>query len=384
MKKLLLFSLFTLPLLTGAQNLFPEFETTTLVIAPATGAWGVANADNLASLSIVDDGVNTANKFVQMASSTTVKDLRISYAFKANVTYRLSVQVKVSNITNALATYFNLRTGGFAASTFAPLFIVGSNGNTDATIDPTNLSAISVQGPKLTTEFKEVYFSINSPTEQTIYLRFNRNNNSAGGANYFYDNIQLKVLDCANETIELTPTGTSVVSIYANDINNGAAINVGTNANVSAVTFYEADGVTNADAKFTLNADGTITSVAGVADTDYKIKYTLTSTTDADGSGTNDSDSITQTFKVVTTLGVNQLEKSTFSFYPNPTNNVINISSEQDIKTISLFNLLGQEVVSRSINAKQYTLNVENLSKGTYLMKVVSENTAEFQKVVVQ
>ncbi|MBP6755120.1 MAG: T9SS type A sorting domain-containing protein [Bacteroidia bacterium] len=380
MKKLLLYCLLSFPLITGAQNLFPEFETSTLTsLTPAVNTWGVNGTD---VISIVDDGVNTSNKFVQMLTASTQKDIRIQYPFKGGVTYRLSAQVKVS-VATTINTFFNARTVSFNGTVQA-LFVPGSSANTIANLDPLNPVAMQVIGAQLSTEYKEVYGSILSPTDQPLYLRFNRNNGSTSPATYFYDNIQLKVLDCANESIELTPTGTSVVSIYANDINNGAAINVGTNANVSAVTFYEADGVTNADAKFTLNADGTITSVAGVADTDYKIKYTLTSTADADGSGTNDTDSITQTFKVVTTLGVNQLEKSTFSFYPNPTNNVINISSEQDIKTISLFNLLGQEVVSRSINAKQYTLNVENLSKGTYLMKVVSENTAEFQKVVIQ
>lgn len=222
-----------------------------------------------------------------------------------------------------------------------------------------SLNKISIAGGKLTTEFQEVYASIQSPTEQTLFLRFNRNNNSTGGASYFYDNIQLKVLDCAKETIETTPTGTSTTSIYANDINNGAPINIGTNANVSSVTFYEADGVTNADAKFILNAGGTITSVSGVADTNYKIKYTLTSIADADGINGNDTDTITQSFSIKTTLAVNQLEKSNFSFYPNPTNDILNISAEEDIKSISLLNLLGQEVLSTSVNSKQYTLKCD-------------------------
>ncbi len=382
MKKLLLYSLFSIPFLAGAQNLLPEFESTTLVIGPPTGAWGVANADNLASISIVDDGVNTSNKFVQMLGASTQRDLRIQYPFKGGVTYRLSAQVKVSAPTT-INTFFNARTVSFNG-TVQPLFIAGSNTNTITTIDPNNPVSIQVVGNKITTEFKEVYGSILSPTDQDLYLRFNRNANTATGSTYFYDNIQLKVLDCANEIIELLPTGTSTVSIYANDINNGAAITAGTNANVSGVTFFEADGVTNADAKFTLGNDGTITSIAGVADTDYKIKYTLTSTVDADGSGTNDTDTITQTFSVRSVLSVTELEKSKFTFYPNPAESKINISADEDIETISLTNLLGQEVFSKTIHENQYILNVENLTKGTYLMKVVIGKSTEFQKIIIQ
>lgn len=383
MKKLLLYCFWSFPLITGAQNLLPEFESLSSIAATSPtmpNIWGF----NGSELSLETDGTN---KFVKMLGATQQKDLRIIYSFKAGVTYRLSAKVKVSTVPSAepfnLNTFFNGRTVGFNG-TLQALFIAGSSSIPTATVSA-DFITLQVAGSQLTTEYKESYGSLLSPTDQNIYLRFLRNNNSsAGNTTYFYDTIELKVLDCADETIELTPTGTSIKNIFANDINNGAAIAVGTNANLSGVTFYEADGVTNANAKFTLNPDGTITSVGGVAETDYKIKYTLTSTADADGSGTNDTDSITQTFKVVTTLGVSQLEKSSFSFYPNPTNSVINVSSEQDITTISLFNLLGQEVLSKSVNAKQYTLNVDSLSKGTYLMKVVSENTAEFEKVVIQ
>jgi hypothetical protein len=383
MKKLLLYCLLSFPLISGAQNLFPEFETLTDPIPgtpTALNAWGVNNGTGGTEVSLATDGTN---KFIQMTASIQQRDFRIIYPFKAGVTYRLSARVKASASTT-INTFFNSRITNFSPAAVVPYFVAGSSANTIATIDPLSPVAMQVIGAQITTEYQEVYGSMISPSDQNVYLRFNRNANTATGATYFYDNVELKVLDCADETIELTPSGTSSKSIYANDINNGAAIAVGTNATISGVIFYEQDGVTNANAKFTLNADGTITSKAGVVDTDYKIKYTLTGTADADGSGTNDTDSITQTFKVVTTLGVNQLKKSTFSFYPNPTTSVINISSEQDITTISLFNLIGQKVISKSVNAKQYTINVENLAKGTYLMKVVSGNAAEFEKVVIQ
>ncbi|MBV1887727.1 MAG: T9SS type A sorting domain-containing protein [Urechidicola sp.] len=121
----------------------------------------------------------------------------------------------------------------------------------------------------------------------------------AGGTHLdtYIDNLQILILACLEETISVEAGGTSAISIYANDVNNGVAVDL-TNESLTSHTFYEADGTTNANAKFTLETDGTITAMGGVAETDYKITYRVTSDSDADTSGTNDWDEITQTFSV--------------------------------------------------------------------------------------
>ena len=162
--------------------------------------------------------------------------------------------------------------------------------------------------------------------------------------------------------------------VYHNDINNGNAINIGVNENVSGVTFYEADGTTNADSKFTLNTNGTVTSVSGTTGSDYIIEYTLTSTTDADGVSGNDTDTIRQTFSVVASLSTNELNKTGFSYYLNTKLNHLELSSKKQIDNLKLYNLMGQEVLNKNIYSKKSKINVNNISKGIYIMNVNFEN----------
>lgn len=132
------------------------------------------------------------------------------------------------------------------------------------------------------TKDQYIHFSLNASTCPDTYI----------------DNLKITIVGCNNEVIEIPAGTTSFMSIYENDVNNGAAIELGVNTNLTSYNFYEADGTTDANAKFTLNADGTITSTGGVEGNDYKIEYMLTSTGDADASGTNDHDTLIQTFSV--------------------------------------------------------------------------------------
>ena len=79
MKKLLLYSFFAFPIITGAQNLLQEFESATLTTTPSINTWGVNILD---VFSIVDNGINTSDKFVQMASANTDRDLPTASLFK--------------------------------------------------------------------------------------------------------------------------------------------------------------------------------------------------------------------------------------------------------------------------------------------------------------
>ena len=74
-----------------------------------------------------------------------------------------------------------------------------------------------------------------------------------------------------------------------------------------------------------------------------------------------------------TTLGTNDLEfaNNTISLYPNPAQEVLNVSSANSITKIEVYDLLGKKVASNN-NAKN--VNVAALGKGVYVVKVVQEN----------
>ena len=68
--------------------------------------------------------------------------------------------------------------------------------------------------------------------------------------------------------------------------------------------------------------------------------------------------------------------------YPNPVNDILNFSFDKEITAVSIINLLGQEVLSKSLNNNETSINVADLAAGAYLVKVLSGNEIKTVKVV--
>ena len=83
-------------------------------------------------------------------------------------------------------------------------------------------------------------------------------------------------------------------------------------------------------------------------------------------------------------LSTDSFDKSEFNFYPNPVKDVLNISYKNTIDEVQIYNLLGQQVYSNKVNAAESTLNVSQLTLGTYLVKVTSNNETSTFKIIKQ
>ncbi len=70
--------------------------------------------------------------------------------------------------------------------------------------------------------------------------------------------------------------------------------------------------------------------------------------------------------------------------YPNPTSDILNIKSRESIDMISVYNLLGQEVLSTYPDKREATINISFLPTGMYLVKVKSGNKIATNKIVKQ
>ncbi len=72
------------------------------------------------------------------------------------------------------------------------------------------------------------------------------------------------------------------------------------------------------------------------------------------------------------TLGTEDFESlSSFSLYPNPASNTLNISSTKNVASVAIYNMLGQNVASQ---AGGNEVNVSGLNAGIYVAKVTLEN----------
>lgn len=87
------------------------------------------------------------------------------------------------------------------------------------------------------------------------------------------------------------------------------------------------------------------------------------------------SDCISFTF-----LNTSDFDKNNFSIYPNPTNNSFKIQTDIVIKTVSIYNLLGQKIINFSVNTNEYS--IEKLQTGTYIIEIESERGKNISRII--
>ena len=75
----------------------------------------------------------------------------------------------------------------------------------------------------------------------------------------------------------------------------------------------------------------------------------------------------------------NNLKKA--KIYPIPANNMIYISSEEEIKEIKVFDVLGKEIMSFNQNNIE-NFSIENLKSGVYIIKLFSSEGTENHRII--
>ena len=81
-------------------------------------------------------------------------------------------------------------------------------------------------------------------------------------------------------------------------------------------------------------------------------------------------------------LSVEDQAFESFTYYPNPVENNLVLRAVNEIQTVNIFNLLGQEVMTLSPNATTPTINLESLQTGTYLMKVSIDGNEKTYRIL--
>lgn len=75
--------------------------------------------------------------------------------------------------------------------------------------------------------------------------------------------------------------------------------------------------------------------------------------------------------------GINEANEELVSIYPNPANDVLNISAN-NIESVEIFNLVGEAVASYG---NMTVINTSDLSIGTYIVKVITDSKVFTQKI---
>ncbi|WP_055442710.1 T9SS type A sorting domain-containing protein [Lacinutrix himadriensis] len=90
--------------------------------------------------------------------------------------------------------------------------------------------------------------------------------------------------------------------------------------------------------------------------------------------------SITVTDSTLSIPGIE--DEQLFSYYPNPVKGLLNITAKKEMSKITVFNMLGQTVLTEIPNTTTRSLDMSNLQIGAYFVKVTIGNVTKTIRVI--
>lgn len=81
-----------------------------------------------------------------------------------------------------------------------------------------------------------------------------------------------------------------------------------------------------------------------------------------------------------TSLAIADVDELEFKIYPNPTNGILNITSKTPLDRITIYSVLGKEILNTATNLN--TIDISNYASGLYIVKAFSNNTVAVQRIV--
>jgi len=86
----------------------------------------------------------------------------------------------------------------------------------------------------------------------------------------------------------------------------------------------------------------------------------------------------------ITSTGIWDNLSSSINLYPNPVNDILNISSSDNIKSLEIKDLLGRIVYSSlDINSKSISLNTSNFRNNVYLLSLIINDKLVIKKIII-
>jgi hypothetical protein len=84
-------------------------------------------------------------------------------------------------------------------------------------------------------------------------------------------------------------------------------------------------------------------------------------------------------------LGVSEITQSNIEYYPNPTNDIVHISTTNEtINQINIYDITGRLLKSQKGNNENEIISIQELSSAIYLMEVKTQEGTKTMKIVKQ
>ncbi len=84
----------------------------------------------------------------------------------------------------------------------------------------------------------------------------------------------------------------------------------------------------------------------------------------------------------VDALGVDDFSADSFSIYPNPVKDILNISTKTAVDNVTVYDVLGKTVLTTQPDVISPKIDMSGLASGTYLVKVTIGNSSKTVKVL--
>ncbi|MGJ8745044.1 T9SS type A sorting domain-containing protein [Polaribacter sp.] len=182
-------------------------------------------------------------------------------------------------------------------------------------------------------------------------------------ANLGANTVTLTVADASNNSDAKTAIVTVEDTVKPTAIGKDITVDLDGNASVT-ITANDVDNGSSDNCNFTLSIDVDTFTLEGV----YPVVLTVT-----------DSDLNTNSATIMVTVTDKSLSIKVadtpfeFNIYPVPTKEILHISSDKTINTITVFDLNGKLVLNIK-KPKQNQIQVSDLSNGVYMIKINTEN----------
>lgn len=87
-------------------------------------------------------------------------------------------------------------------------------------------------------------------------------------------------------------------------------------------------------------------------------------------------------FTTAPNLATDNFSSNNFKSFPNPVKDVLSLTYDKNITAVSIFNLLGQEVLSTKVNNTDAKIDMSSLNAGTYMVKISFDNEVKTIKAI--
>ena len=84
----------------------------------------------------------------------------------------------------------------------------------------------------------------------------------------------------------------------------------------------------------------------------------------------------------ITTLANQDFDMTKFSYYPNPVIDLLNVSYSQDMTNVKVFNMVGQQLLNKEVNATTTQIDMSSYANGAYFIQVSTENAMKTVRVI--